>query len=271
MKVTNLKQQPSIQGDQLADVMDIPLQKEKNEIASFENTLQPNEKSVNNLRRQSNSNGNNDGKDITVSKQSRQDQNANNMQEIAGFEDKLPKSQANDIVSLAGSDTHQILKKDIAVESGMNRKPSVIKETSSLNNEKKVIVNIEEDIPKVGVEKNNQPNKEANDEVKENPVSEQNRGIVSWIAAGIVFVLTLFIAIFCTVTYFERKDLPLEYDYVIENWKNAPVISIRPSNVGCAEYLTEFEFPGTVDGCDCRASLSATYQNKIFPSSCSAE
>ena len=54
----------------------------------------------------------------------------------------------------------------------MNRKPSVIKETSSLNNEKKVIVNIEEDIPKVGAEKNNQPNKEVNDEVKENPVSE---------------------------------------------------------------------------------------------------
>jgi len=73
------------------------------------------------------------------------------------------------------------------------------------------------------------------------------------------------------VTYFERKDLPLEYDYVIENWKNAPVISIRPSNVGCAEYLTEFEFPGTVDGCDCRASLSATFMNQIFPSSCSTE
>jgi len=93
------------------------------------------------------------------------------MQEVAGFENKSPKSQANDIVSLAGSDTHQILKKDITVEPEMNRKPSVIKETSSLNNEKKVIVNIEENSPKVGSEKNNPP-KDTNDEVKENPVSE---------------------------------------------------------------------------------------------------
>ena len=102
-------------------------------------------------------------------------------------------------------------------------------------------------------------------------MNEKHRRIVSWIVAVLVFVLTLGIAIYCTVTYAKRKHLPTEYDYVIENWKNAPIITIRPSNVGCAEYLTEYDFPGTIDGCDCRASLSVIFGNKIYPSSCSDE
>ncbi|KAL4446168.1 hypothetical protein ABPG74_021707 [Tetrahymena malaccensis] len=101
------------------------------------------------------------------------------------------------------------------------------------------------------------------------PESQAKR--VSWIVALIIIIISVFIAIICSAIYNQQPALPIEYDYVISNWQTAPIYSITPSASGCSEYFTAYQFPGTVDGCDCTSSPSVKYSNNIFASQCSQE
>ncbi|EAS04088.1 transmembrane protein, putative (macronuclear) [Tetrahymena thermophila SB210] len=94
---------------------------------------------------------------------------------------------------------------------------------------------------------------------------------VSWIVALIIIIISVFIAIICSAIYNQQPALPIEYDYVISNWQTSPIYAITPSASGCTEYFTAYQFPGTVDGCDCTSSPSVKYSNNIFASQCSQE
>ncbi|EGR29213.1 hypothetical protein IMG5_160930 [Ichthyophthirius multifiliis] len=120
----------------------------------------------------------------------------------------------------------------------------------------------------------NQVNSNLNQEII-SPFSPKRQqswgGSYSKIIAVTLIILTLIQSLIQSGSFPYLAKLPLDHSYVILNWKTEPITEIYTSKQGCNEYLINYKFPGTQEGCDCSDSQNPLYQNKLIKAKCTGQ